>query len=72
MTVLHYAIFRVKYEIAHYFLSNGFEVNAQMSNDWTSLHLAIFLNLTDFVEMLSFFKAKVDIPDRYGVFLSLS
>jgi ankyrin repeat protein len=61
-----------KPEIAHYFLSIGFDPNAVIVGDWTPLHLAAFLGLTDYVEMLLFFRAKVDLPDKFGVSSSFS
>jgi ankyrin repeat protein len=57
-----------RHEAAHYFLSTSFfDLNSLHPGDWTPLHLATFLGLVDFVEMLLFFKAKVDVPDRLGV-----
>jgi ankyrin repeat protein len=56
-----------KTEIAHYFLSSGFDPNVVLSGDWTPLHLATFLGSAAFVEMLIFFRAKVDAADKFGV-----
>jgi ankyrin repeat protein len=56
-----------KLEVAHYFLSSTFDPNALLPDDWTPLHLATFLGLLDFVELLIFFKAKIDLPDKLGV-----
>jgi hypothetical protein len=59
-----------KPEIAHYFLVAGFDPNVLIGGDWTALHLAAFLGVTDHVEILIFFKAKVDATDKYGVYYS--
>jgi hypothetical protein len=72
LRLLHYAILATKAEIAHYFLSIGFDPNATIDGDWTPLHLAAFLGLADYAEMLLFFRAKLDPPDKFGVHFSLS
>lgn len=67
VSLLHYSIMVMKIEVMHYFLMAGADPNVLLSNEWTSLHLAAFLGLTDFIELLIFFSAKIDLSDRYGM-----
>jgi ankyrin repeat protein len=67
MHLLHYAMIMAKPEIAHFFLLHGADPNQTMAGDWTGLHLAAFLGHVDYVEPLLFFRAKVDLPDKFGL-----
>jgi ankyrin repeat protein len=69
--MIHYTILSQKLEVLHHFLTLGANVNLTCDSDWTPLHLAAHLGLADYVEMLLFFRAKVDIADNFGVLSSL-
>jgi ankyrin repeat protein len=66
MPIIHYSILIQRLEVLHMLLSSGFNPNARCHGDWAPLHLAAHLGLFDCVEMLLFFRASVDIPDRFG------
>jgi hypothetical protein len=55
-----------KLDIFHYFLAIGIDPNA-VCEDWSCLHLAAFLGMKDYVEILLFFKADAAKQDRFGV-----
>jgi hypothetical protein len=66
MPIIHYSIVIQRLEVLHLLLSSGFDPNTRCQGDWTPLHLAAHLGLFDCVEMLLFFRATVDVPDRFG------
>jgi ankyrin repeat protein len=65
---IHYSILVTKIEILHLFISRSTSVNVLLAGHWTPLHLAAFLGLTDFVEMILMSKPIIDSPDKWGVF----
>jgi ankyrin repeat protein len=69
--MIHYTILTQKLEVLHYFLTLGGNINLTGDSDGTPLHLAAHLGLADYVEILLFFRARVDIADSFGVPSSL-
>ena len=66
--LLHYVLFQRKVDMFHYLLVSNFDKNVRCS-DWTPLHLATYLGLKEFVDMLIFFGASLNEEDNYGIYL---
>lgn len=58
--LIHYAIIIKKLNLLQFFLQSGFDVNVTCSN-WVPLHTAVFIGAPEFVDILLFYKAKVDV-----------
>ena len=56
MSLLQYTILHQKLDVASYLLSCSVPVN-EVSSGWTALHLATYLGLHDFIDLLLFYGA---------------
>ncbi len=67
MYLIHYVILIGKVDMFHFFLESGFDIEAKCTYSWTPLHLASFLGLKDFIDILLFYGADPNVVDDFGV-----
>jgi ankyrin repeat protein len=65
-SALHYACYSGKYDIAHYLIENGADVNAESSEDFLPLYLASHHGHLDLVKLLVTSRATIDAPNFNG------
>lgn len=66
-TLLHYAAYRGRFNVARLLIDHGADVNAKDDNGRTPLHYATFMGYFDIVKLLIDHGADVNAVDRYGV-----
>jgi ankyrin repeat protein len=65
-SALHYACYSGKYDVAHYLIENGADVNAESSEDFVPLYLASHHGHLDLVKLLVTSRATIDAPNFNG------
>ena len=65
--MVHYAIIIKKLNLLQFFLQSGFDVDIK-SSDWTPLHTAVLVGIPEFVDMLLFYNAKVDVLNEVNIY----
>jgi ankyrin repeat protein len=65
-SALHYACYSGKYDIAHYLIENGADVNAESSEDFVPVYLASHHGHLDLVKLLVTSTAAIDVPNFHG------
>lgn len=63
---LHFAILHQQVAVVHHFLSISISPDTKSWEGMTPLHLAVFLGLVEYVEVLLFFRADTRLLDKFG------
>lgn len=66
LTIFHYTILYRRPSYVEYCLSEGYDVNKPLSDEWSPLMLAVFLEYSEIVEILVFYGANINATNRYG------
>jgi ankyrin repeat protein len=65
-SALHCACYSGKYDIAHYFIKNGADVNAESSESFVPLYFVSHHGHLEFVKLLVTSTAAIDAPNFQG------
>ena len=66
VTIFHLTILYRKPSFVEFCLSEGYDVNKTLADDWTPLLLAIYLEYSEIVQILVFYGANINAANKYG------
>ena len=66
LPLLHLAVLHQQYAVAHFLLEQHVDQKQCCGEGMTALHIAVFLQLRDMVQLLLFYRANVNVCDKFG------